>query len=68
MIKGTNIKKYPTCEMRHKNGNCQPVGGFCTTIQKEICEAMHNAWDMGFLKCCDTYKEVAKMKEIRRKR
>lgn len=35
------------CPMRHKeNGNCIPVGGFCTA-NKNICYALHNAYKMG---------------------
>lgn len=35
------------CPMRHKNGNCLPNGGFCTSVNKQICEALHNAYSMG---------------------
>lgn len=34
------------CYMRHENGNCLPAGGFCTA-NKSICEALHNAYEMG---------------------
>lgn len=34
------------CYMRHENGNCLPSGGFCTA-NKNICEALHNAYEMG---------------------
>lgn len=34
------------CYMRHENGNCLPAGGFCTA-NKNICEALHNAYEMG---------------------
>lgn len=34
------------CHMRHKNGNCLPAGGFCTA-NKNICEALHNAYELG---------------------
>jgi hypothetical protein len=34
------------CPMRHENGNCLPSGGFCTAVNKPICEALHNAYDM----------------------
>lgn len=34
------------CHMRHKNGNCLPAGGFCTA-SKNICEALHNAYELG---------------------
>ena len=45
------------CCMRHKqNGNCVPSGGFCTAVNKPICEALHNAYRMGV---DDTVKELA---------
>lgn len=34
------------CHMRHENGNCLPAGGFCTA-NKNICEALHNAYELG---------------------
>jgi len=34
------------CPMRHENGNCIPAGGFCTA-NKNICEALRNAYRMG---------------------
>lgn len=34
------------CKMRHENGNCLPAGGFCTA-NKNICEALQNAYEMG---------------------
>ena len=36
------------CNMRHKNGNCMPCGGFCTAVNDPICSAVHNAYDTGF--------------------
>ena len=35
------------CPMRHENGNCMPAGGFCTAVNDEICEALHNAYICG---------------------
>lgn len=37
------------CKMRHENGNCLPCGGFCTSINNEICEALHNAFNRGYV-------------------
>ena len=34
------------CKMRHENGNCLPTGGFCTA-NKNICEALQNAYEIG---------------------
>ena len=39
--------KLKPCRMRHKNGNCLASGGFCTAVNKPICEALHNAYRMG---------------------
>ena len=36
-----NIEKYPKCHMRTSLGNCNPVGGFCTSVNESICEALH---------------------------
>lgn len=37
------------CPMRHKsNGNCLPCGGFCTSVNDAICEAIHQAYQHGF--------------------
>ena len=35
------------CPMRHENGNCTVAGGFCTAVNDQICEALHNAYDCG---------------------
>ena len=35
------------CPMRHLNGNCLVVGGFCTAVNDTICEALHHAYDCG---------------------
>ena len=37
----SNIKKYPKCHMRTYLGNCDPIGGFCTSVNESICEALH---------------------------
>lgn len=39
-------KMIKNCPMRHENGNCLPAGGFCTA-NKNICEALHNAYELG---------------------
>ena len=42
----TNKRK--DCPMRHENGNCTVSGGFCTAVNDQICEALHNAFDCGY--------------------
>lgn len=36
------------CPMRHENGNCAVIGGFCTAVNDPICEGLHNAYDNGY--------------------
>ena len=36
------------CPMRHKNGNGLPCGGFCTAVNDEIGQALHEAYQHGF--------------------
>lgn len=40
-------RKEP-CPIRHENGNCTCVGGFCTAVSDPICEAVRNAYDSGY--------------------
>ena len=35
------------CPMRHENGNCLMIGGFCTAVNNEICLALHSAYEQG---------------------
>lgn len=41
MISMSNIEEYPKCHMRTSLGNCDPIGGFCTSVNPFICEALH---------------------------
>jgi hypothetical protein len=34
--------------MRHENGNCLPVGGFCTAVNDASCEALQQAFEKGY--------------------
>ena len=36
------------CTMRHENGNCTVIGGFCTAVNDSICEGLHSAYDSGY--------------------
>ena len=47
MDSGTNSELRRCCPMRHENGNCTVAGGFCTAVNDQICEALHNAYDCG---------------------
>ena len=37
----SNITRHPQCLMRTPLGNCDPLGGFCTSVNESICEALH---------------------------
>ena len=36
-----NTDRHPECHMRTALGNCDPIGGFCTSVNESICEALH---------------------------
>ena len=36
------------CPMRHENGNCLPMGGCCPALRNEICDALNQAFEMGY--------------------
>jgi hypothetical protein len=55
-----NLDLREDCKMRHENGNCLPCGGFCTAVNNEICQALHNAYNHGFVDC---HKIIRKGKE-----
>lgn len=37
------------CPMRADNGNCLPVGGFCTAVSDIYCEIAHMSYGRGYL-------------------
>ena len=39
----SNTDRHPECHMRTALGNCDPIGGFCTSVNEPICEALHKA-------------------------
>ena len=44
-----HVKKYPECPMRNEALNCAVHGGFCAdAVSDEICDVLHNAYDLGF--------------------
>ena len=45
------------CPMRHENGNCTVAGGFCTSVNDPICEALHNAYDCGYTEAIHRVQE-----------
>lgn len=45
------------CPMRHENGNCLSCGGFCTAVNDEICNALHNAYYKGYNVCLQDHKD-----------
>lgn len=48
------------CLMRHENGNCNVIGGFCTAVNDPICEGLHNAYDCGY---CDGETRAKRQQE-----
>lgn len=44
-LKHTEERK--NCPMRHENGNCLAMGGFCLAVNNEICHGLHNAYNEG---------------------
>lgn len=49
------ISERPHCPMRHENGNCLVLYGFCTANTKADCEAAHRAYDLG---CASALEKV----------
>lgn len=45
----SNIERKPNCPMRTSLGNCDVSGGFCTSVKNEVCNALHNAYQVAFL-------------------
>lgn len=43
----SNLQRHKDCPMRSKIGNCLAMGGFCTSVSEEICEALQNAYTKG---------------------
>lgn len=39
--------KVKKCMLRHANGNCLAIGGFCTSVNDEICKGLQMAYDHG---------------------
>lgn len=36
-VPSNNILRHPSCKNRTSLGNCDPVGGFCSSVPKDIC-------------------------------
>lgn len=50
--------------MRHENGNCNVAGGFCTAVNDQICEALHNAFDCGYRSALRQQEPVIKCNDL----
>ena len=37
----SNITNYPNCKFRTRLGNCDVVGGFCMSVENQICQNLH---------------------------
>ena len=53
-----NETRDRNCPLRHANGNCLPLGGFCTSISDELCCAFRNAYNSGWYDACIKMKEA----------
>ena len=38
-----------SCKLRHENGNCLCIGGFCTAVNDEICKAIRMSYEKGYI-------------------
>lgn len=47
MNEQSNLKRHQHCPMRTHVGNCIIIGGFCTSIREDICDALHKSFQMG---------------------
>ena len=50
------------CPIRHENGNCVCVGGFCTAVPAPVCEAVRNAYDSGWTDCALKVRKEQRLK------
>ena len=41
--------KRDVCPLRHENGNCLCVGGFCTAVNDQVCRAVRSAYSKGVM-------------------
>lgn len=41
------MSERTNCPLRLTNGNCVPIGGFCTSVNDEICKGLKNAYEHG---------------------
>lgn len=60
------------CSLRHENGNCFHVGGFCTAVPEYLCKALRSAYERGkadaetyIFHCGDTDEPMTHYDEIR---
>lgn len=42
-----DVSDRSKCHLRHANGNCLPMGGFCTAVIDEICKGLQTAYEHG---------------------
>lgn len=50
--------------MRHTNGNCLVIGGFCTSVNDEICDGLRNAYEYGATRAKHGHWEPSLIKGI----
>lgn len=47
LLERSGMLDRKNCPLRHQNGNCLAIGGFCTAVCGEICYGLLNAYDHG---------------------
>lgn len=55
----SNPQRWPDCSQRTDLGNCSSIGGFCTSVSYEICEALHSAYFAGYYEGYKVAREKA---------
>lgn len=55
-----DMSERTDCPIRHQNGNCLSVGGFCTAVSDEVCKALQSAYEAGRMSIlCGAYCKSA---------
>ena len=54
-----NREDYP---VRHKNGNCLHIGGFCTAVPDPICAGVRSAYECGWTDCALKIRKEQQLK------
>ena len=50
------------CPVRHENGNCLHIGGFCTVVPDPICAGVRSAYECGWTDCALKIRKEQQLK------